>query len=507
MHRLKITALALSLSSVVMLTGCGAIKEKIPFLNKSEETSTEESTEAEQQSLIGTYTDDGLSIIVGFDENGWAITEPVDQNVATQNTLGASPDEFLNNPAYYDSVSIVTRNEQGSVLSTVHYQVDYDSKTARKDWFNNRKNIGTTYYDNYNNKAYTNLGMTEWKDINGERLDNIIMLVEPRYFELTEYTSDSLYAYIKGNLNIEAVGSNTVLMNEVYKQINTLTEMQLFNIYNIETKELLRSEITVTCPQGVYTVSAVPENTSYYIEIPDYVKNRQSVETPTKAVDGIVNIPLRAYLYSALYSTDDPESITREWLITEYEFRAAELEDKYQIEDVETFLSRMMSIDDEFAVDEFMNSYAEKNDNYDTNVEKAVYDIIYNRLIERDSSLTQDIFDAMVLKPEPTEVEESTEESTEGEESTEVEEESTEEESTEEESTEEDEPQYTIMYCNGTTVNLRKGPGTNYDKVGQAHLDDEIWVIGDAEEDSAWSECIDSDGNTYFIKSSFLRAE
>lgn len=496
-HRIKFTAIALSLSSVMMLTGCGNIKEKIPFLN-GEEESTESIITPEQEATIGSYTEDGTAIIVGYDENGWAITEPVNQSVLTQNTLGVSHEEFLNNPAYYDSVTIVTRDSYGSVLSTVHYQVDYDTKTARKDWFNKGKNVGTTYYDNYSNKAYTNLGMTEWSNVNGERLDSIIMLVEPKYFTLTDYTSDNLYVYIKGELDINAIGSNTVLMNEVYKQISTLTGMELFNIYDINTKELVRSEITVTCPQGTYVVSAVPENTSYYIQIPDYAKGiGVEADVPTAVVDGIVNTPLRAYLYSALYSTDDPSTITREWIITEYEFRAAELEAEYEIEDVELFLERMLSIDDEFAVDEFMNSYAEKNGTYESNVEKAVYEIIRKRLVERDANLSQDIFDAMVLKPDQEEVvEESTEGSTEesARESTEVVEEPV-------------EPEYTVMYCNGTTVNLRKGPGTNYDKVGQVHLDDEVRVLRDAEEDPEWSECIDEDGNIYYIKSSFLRAE
>lgn len=503
MKNYKMIMLALAMTSTI-LTGCDAIKEKLGKEEKQTEVGYQPTPE--EQALIGTYTEEG-ALIVGFDESGWMITEEVDDNVATSNKLGLEPKDFLSNTTFYDSVAIVTRDDTGTILSTVHYQMDYDNRIGKKDWFTKGKSIGTTYYDNYSSKLYTNVGMVEWEQQNGERFENILMSFDVDQFTLEDFTSDNSFVYIKGTLNRDAVAANTVLMEEIYKQLSTLTGMSIFNMYDINTNELVRAEVTVHCPQGDYIVSAVPEKTSYFIEIPEYVLNGNSA--PEVVADSeITNIPQRAFLYSALYNTGDPSTITRDWLITEYEFKSAELKKNYSVEDVELFLQLMQDIDDNTAVDEFLSQYKEKADNYSSNEEKAVYSIIYDRLIELDTSLTEDIISAMVLK----EVEEestvevldisgecSTEEATE---------ESTEETSEESEDTEEaesEEPEYTVWYCNGVAVNKRSGPGTNYDKVGQIVLDDEVWVIGPAEENSEWSECIDAEGNTYYIKTSFLR--
>lgn len=494
MKNYKMIILALSMTSI-MLTGCDAIKEK---LGQEEQTEVGYQPTPEEQALIGTYTEDG-ALIVGYDESGWMITEEVDNNVATSNKLGLEPKDYLSNTTFYDSVSIVTRDGTGTVLSTVHYQMDYDNRIGKKDWFTKGKSIGTTYYDNYSSKLYTNVGMVGWEQQSGERFENIIMSFDIDQFTLEEFTSDNSFVYVKGTLNRDAAAANTVLMKEIYKQLSTLTGMSIFNMYDINTNELVRTEVTVHCPQGDYVVSAVPEKTSYFIEIPEYVLNGNSA--PETVVDSeITNIPQRAYLYSALYNTDDPSTITRDWLINEYGFKSAELKKNYSVKDVELFLQLMQDIDDDTAVDEFLSQYNEKANNYSSNEEKAVYSIIHDRLIELDTSLTEDIINAMVIK----EVEESTVEvsnsSTEG--STE---ETAEGETNESEEADSEEPEYTVWYCNGVTVNKRSGPGTNYDKVGQIVLDDEVWVIGPAEENSEWSKCIDAEGTTYYIKTSFLR--
>jgi hypothetical protein len=495
MKNYKMVILALAMSST-MLTGCDSIKEKF---SKEEQVEVGYQPTPEQQALIGTYTEEG-ALIVGFDESGWMITEEVDNNVATSNQLGLEPKDYLSNTTYYDSVTIVTRDDTGTVLNTAHYQMDYDNRIGKKDWFTKGKSIGTTYYDNYSSKLYTNTGMVGWEQQSGERFENIIMSFDVNQFTLEEFTSDNSFVYVKGTLNREAAASNTVLMKEIYKQLNTLTGMSIFNMYDINTNELVRAEVTVHCPQGDYVVSAVPEKTSYFIEIPDYVLG--GGVTPEVTVDSeITNIPQRAFLYSALYNTTDASTITRDWLISEYEFKSAELKKNYGVEDVELFLQLLQDIDDNTAVDEFLTQYSEKADNYSSNEEKAVYSIIHDRLIELDTSLTEDIISAMVLKEleEESTIEvldiSGTEESTE---------ESTEEESTEE-TEEAEEPEYTVWYCNGVAVNKRTGPGTNYDKAGQVVLDEEVWVIGQAEENAEWSECIDKDGNTYYIKTSFLR--
>lgn len=492
MNRIKATVLLLTMSTLC-LTGCADVKEKLPFLQSKEEESTEAVITPEMQALIGTYTEEG-QIIVGYDENGWMITEEGDPNVVTENTLGVGYEDFLSNPAYYDSVVIVTRNGLDEVVNTVHYQLDYNNRIGKKDWFTSGKNIGTTYYNNQNSKAYTNVGMTKWEEQNNERVENIMMIFENQYFSLSEYNTDGLYVYVKGALQKEAAGSNVILMNEIYKQIPTVTDMEMFNIYNVDDHRLVRSEIKVSCPQGTFTVSAVPETTGKFLKIPDYVMSPATAPTQS-IVEGIENIPVRAYLYSALYSTDKPETITEDYLIEEYTFKKSELEPKYPGIDVNVFLQQFAQIDDEMAVDEFLLSYEALGGVYETPEQNAIYDIIYDRLEERDDSLTQELIDTMVLKPEVVE-EEVPEESAE-----EVPEEST------EEVVEEvpEEPQYITMYVTGTTVNKRKGPGTSFDKDGQVHQGDKVLVVGPAEGASDWSECVDENGNTFYIKSSFLK--
>lgn len=479
-------AILIAAASSTLLTGCDGIKEKFNKSDEQEQVGYQPTPE--EEALIGTYTEEG-ALIVGYDESGWMITEEVDNNVATSNQLGLEPNDFLSNTTYYDSLSIITRDDSGTILSTVHYQMDYDNRVGKKDWFTKGKSIGTTYYDNYTNKLYTNVGMSKWEQNSGERFENIIMTFDTSQFTLEEFSSDNSFIYVKGTLTRDAVASNTVLMKEIYNQLNTLTGMSIFNMYDINSNELVRSEIIVDCPQGKYTVSAVPEKTSYFIEIPEYVKNNEVIQVTVD--NDINNIPLKAYLYSALYNTDDSSIITRDWLINEYQFKSAELSKNYNVEDVELFLQMLQDIDDNTSVEEFLTSYKDKADNYSNNEEKAVYSIIYDRLIELDSSLTEDIISKMIIKEE---VEEPTEEVL-----------IIDEEPTEEEPEEPEEPEYTVWYCNGATVNKRSGPGTNYDKVGQIVLDEEVWVLGTSEEDSEWSECIDKDGNTYYIKTSFLR--
>lgn len=483
MNRVKVSML-LSALSLSMLTGCSQLDSIKAKFSKSDESQGYVMT-PEDEALIGTYTEDG-ALITGFDENGWMITEGVDTSYVTQNNLGLTAQDLLSSTTTYDEVTIVTRNNLGTVLNVSEYKMDYNSRTGKRNWYTQNQSIGSTYYDIKSNKAYSNIGMVVWEEQNNERLDNLMMIFNTSYFTLEDFSSDDVFIYVKGSLAREALGDNSVLMKEIYKQIPTATEMELFNIYNLDDKRLFHSEITVTCPQGVYTVTAAPTITGEYITIPEYVTN-PVIDHETEIKEGIVNIPKQAYLYSALYMTDKPEIITRDWLINEYQFKATVLEEKYTGIDVEVFLERMQTIDDEMSVEQFLNSYAEKSGSYDTPEENAVYFIIYDRLKELDTSIDEEKIAAMVIKPEEPE-------SVEGE-----------EQSTEEQV---EEPQYTVMIVKGApNVNKRTGPGTNYDKDGQVHEGDEINVIGQSEENADWMKCIDAEGKEFYIKSNYLKAK
>lgn len=489
MNRIKVTIL-LTILSASMLNGCAqidAIKDKITKNDESQEVTTT----PEQEALVGTYTEEG-ALITGFDENGWMITEEIDTNYVTATNLGIEAEDLLSNTTLYNGVTIVTRNNIGEVLNVSDYHIDYDSRIGKRNWYTRNQNIGTTYYDIAKNKAYSNIGMVGWEEQNNERLENIMMIFNSSYFTLDEFYSDDMYIYVKGSLAREAAGDNSILMSEIYKQINTLTGMTLFNIYDINTKELVRSQIDVECPQGIFTVSAVPNQDEGYITIPDYVIN-PVVDNTTVVKEGIVNIPMQAYLYSALYMTDKPEIINREWLIEEYQFKASELENSYTDIDVEKFLEELQVIDDSMSVEEFLTSYAEKSGIYETPEENAIYSIIYDRLKELDTSIDEETIAIMALKPieeEPAEGEENPEEG-------EV-----------EEPTEPAEPEYTVMVVTGArNVNKRLGPGTNFDKDGQVHEGDELNVIGQAEENADWYKCVDADGKEFYIKSDYLKAK
>lgn len=481
MNRVKVSML-LSALSLSMLTGCSQLDSIKNRLGKQEESQSYVMT-PEDEALIGTYTSDG-ALVTGFDENGWMITEDVDNNVVTEKRLGITAQDLLSGTTAYDTVTIVTRNNAGDVLNVSSYEMDYNSRTGKRNWYTKNQSVGITYYDTKSNKAYSNIGMVGWEEQNNERIDNLMMIFNPVYFTLEEFNSDDVFIYVKGTLAREALGDNSIFMKEVYKQIPTATELSLFNIYNVEDKQLFRSEITVTCPQGIYTVSAAPSNSGEYITIPDYVLN-PVVDTEKEIKEGIANIPMQAYLYSALYMTDKPENITRDWLINEYQFKAAELENKYTDIDVEAFLEKMQSIDDEMSVEEFLTSYSEKAGTYETPEETAVYTIIYDRLKELDSSIDEEKIAAMVLKPEepePVEGEEQTEEPT--------------------------EPEYTVMVVTGApNVNKRLGPGTNFDKDGQVHEGDEINIVGQSEENADWFKCVDSEGKEFYLKSNYLKAK
>lgn len=488
---------ALLIGMTISMTGCAV---NLPFGNKEPETP--QLTE-EQQALIGTYTEDG-ALIVGFDEYGWMITEAPDISVATTQSLGVTSKDLLAQKTSYSQMVVTTYDASGKTVGCVYYVVDSSNKSAVKYLYDYNQ-IGMTYYDNAANKGYTNPNLEEWRESKNEKLDAIIPFINTDKFTETSFSADGLYIYVEGELDRTAI-DNTVLMQEVYRQFPRVKEIQLFAMYDKETHDLFRMELSINEDDIHYKMSAVPSNESQFVGIPEYAKHEKTQEEVIR--EGFTNMPMDAWLWSALYMTDNSELATRDYIINEYGFIASSLEKEYKDIDLEAFLQMMCDVDNDMTVGEFITEYTSKEGTFDTIEQKATYTIMFNRLQELENTMEPEAFGKLITKPEEVVLTEEQQaligtETEDGKiivgfdaEGNPI---------TEEKQIEEpQEPEYTIMKAT-TTVNKRKGPGTNYDKDGQVQAGEEVRVLGQSEEKADWSKCTDADGNIFYIKSQYLK--
>ena len=468
-------AIVAILFSVVVSTGCSM--PNIPFLSKGSETSTEENESGitpEQEALIGTYTEDG-SLITGFDEDGWMITESPDQSVVTQNELGLTPTELLSQQSQATKIVVTTYTSERKPIRLTEYNFDSKSNIGLKySWTEN--SIGMTYYDKSKGKAYVNEGMSGWTENINERMQDLIVYINPAKFVEESFTSDDAFIYITGKEDKSAI-DRTILMNEIYEQFPNVQELSVTALFNREDNSLYRAEVNVTDIDGLqYIVAAVPTLVQQDISIPENVYHERTAEEVVK--ESIVNIPARAYLYSALYQIEDSSIINRDFITEAYNLIRSKLEKSYNGLDLDTFIGIIQEVGNNMTVEEFLTDYAAKAASYDSIDQNAAYDYIYDRLKDVDSSLNQEDFDKMIVKPEESDepVEETVEE-----------------------------PTIEIKIMKTTTaVNKRSGPSTSYDKLGKTAVGEEVQVVGVAEEDPDWSKCIDAEGNEYYLKSVYL---
>ena len=466
----KIKLITLCMLTTLSLSACSV---NLPFLNKeSDDSAAEGSTlSAEQQALIGTYTETG-ELIVGFDESGFMITEAPDPMA----NLGYTSRDLLSRKDSYTHMVITTYDTFERPIYVINYKMDSFNKTAVKYYYYMNNEISMTYYDNKANKVYVNQGMTGWEQATNDRLDSLIFYINPDKFSETEFTADDMFVYVKGAVDLTAI-DNTPMLSNIYKQFPNVTSMNLTAIYYKDTQALYRAEMDIVTTDSNYKVSCIVDSEQYNITIPAYATAEKTQEEIIK--EGIEKLPLQAYMWSALYVTDDESTVTRDFIISEYQMNAAQLEKAYKGIVIETFLDAMLETDD-MTVDEFLTDYATREGKYDSIEQQAVYTYFYDRLNDIDSTIEDDMLAKIVVKPEPGEEPEEP-----------VEEQPVEEEKI-------------IKYAT-TDVNMRSGPGTSYDKMGQLPKDQPIEVLGVAEENADWSKCQKEDGTVVYIKSQYLR--
>ena len=496
----RIVSSLLSIVLIASLAGCGL---QLPNKAKEEEQKKLE----EQQALIGTYAEDG-SLIVGFDENGWAITES--QEPTPQMEAGISAEELLATQLNYNNIVITAYNKQDKPIYVENFEVDSVSKISKKSWYNG-SSMGTLYYDNATNKGYINNNMAGWEQTTNEQIKNVVVYFNPDKMRDINMEVTDFYIKVTGEINSNAIDKSPLMLmvKELYP---STTSMNLEAYYDKDTHFIKHLDLFCNTSTGSNKISLTTIDEDVNITIPEYVTRQEVVEV--NLADDIQHIPLDAYIWDVLYNVTDVTEIDRNYLINAYKFKANELKKTYDGIDVNSFLEQLEQLDLNKSVEEFIQEYQVQKDlGYQSVETKAIYEFMYDRLMGIDKELTEMNTAYNRKPPEKKRAEELTEEQqaligTEAEDGsgiiewfyddgTPIVEEKLEPE-------EPEEPEYTMMYAT-TNVNKRSGPGTNYDKLGQCKTGEVVKVIGPAEGVPDWSECIDDEGNKYYIKTSYLK--
>lgn len=451
----KVCALLCLAVAIIGVTGC-SVNLPIPGLNKDEEVVEEQPTE-----------------------------EPIELTIlSTDEVLGYSSASLLTQITTYPQIVITYYNEWMVPTTVESYTVDSVSRTGVKYWYD-QENIGTTYYDNYTNKAWTNEGMVEWNEVTGQRLDNLTAYINADKFHEEEYTYDDDWVYVKGSIDVYT--DKSTVMQSIYKHFPDMTALYIDAVYDRETKELFRMEITVTASDIEYKVGVTPSMEVLTVKIPQKIIDG---ETEVKEQDNEINtIPMDTWLWSALYILDNNEGINREYVIESYDLIASEVEKKYEGIDVESFIQTIIDTGNTYSVAEFLEAYNAKLDEEDTEHtfasidEQAAYEYIHEKLIDIDETIEDKAVKTLIAKPD--------------------EEENPDGESGEEQPVEEVE-QEKVYKKTTTNVNMRSGPGTSYEKLGKVPEGTQVEILGTAEEDSTWSKVLTPDGVECYLKNDYL---
>ena len=349
-----------------------------------------------------------------------------------------------------------------------------------------------------------------WSEDNNNQIKNTVIYFNPDRMRNIEMDANDLYIKVTGEIDRTAI-DRSPLMTVVADLYPSTTTMNLEAYYDRNTHFLKRAEVTCNTTSGSYliAVTVIPEEVS--ITIPEYVTNQEIQEV--SLVSGITHIPTDAYIWDVLYDVEDVTKVDRNYLINTYQFKAAELKKTYESIDVNAFLEQMEVFDLTKSVEMFVNEYQQAQEfGFASVEEKAIYESMYNRLMSIDGALTEMNEDYQRRPADKKRAEELTLEQndligTEAEDGSGIIEWFWEDGTpiiTPYEEKPQEEPEYTVMYAT-TLVNRRTGPGTNYDKAGQCKEGEPVKVVRQSEENPEWSECVDDEGNTFYIKSSYLK--
>ena len=515
------TKVLLIIMSTILLSGCS--KPDIPFLNKSNET-TESNSESgltpEQEALIGTYTESG-ELIVGFDPSGMMITETPERSTSAQ--IGIAPEDLLSQMTTYDNLVITLYDDDDfntMPIYIISYNIDSVSKTGKKLWYS-PNNKGITYYNADLRKGWTNDNFTGWYEDNNSKIENLLVYFDPAKMKDIELTADDSYAYITGMISRAGI-DKTPLMSAVAKFYPNTEDMNLIAMYDRKDNMVTYVRLICNTPNGSHRIDLSSVRTeSKTITIPEYITEEKKPEIDVMM--GIKNIPADAYIYSALYGQDsqfDEEGnriLTADKLVDIYSFNRQALQKKYEGIDVNEFITYFTELDLDMSVSEVLEIYYAGIDEGFTDInQQAAFTSMYDRLRALDSQLLEPNEDYSRKPPEKKRAIELTLEQdaligTEAEDGSGTIEWFYEDGTPvikpyeEGEKPEEQQDSGTTTMFTTTSVNKRSGPGTQYDKMGTVDPGTPVKVVGTSEEDPEWSECIDDEGNTFYMKTQYLK--
>lgn len=532
MRRLLFTIVA-----CLFLTGCAIDTSKIPFIGSksSDDSNSEYPIEYDEEGNVipvevtdpetgETYLIDpvlGFRIDTSIDEelpNGDGMfTESVDVSVS----------DLLGQRTSYPQLTITLYGLDGNPRIVDQYLYDDFNNTAVRYEYNSYNSLSMTYFDNKTNKAYTNLGMRGWQELSNERLESLQVMLNADGFEEEELYKSGDFLYLKGVMPLRSLGNGRdIISRMIINNFKSLSDIKLEGMYSASDNSLLRLEMRITNEAGEYLLAVVPNDTRQTVVVPDNVLHKEQV-IDKEVVTDMERIPAFAYIKKVIYG--DAEDITREVILSTYGFKRTDIIAKYGDNlDINSYLERLGTmIEDDMSILDFVKNV---NDGvYSGDVDKAVSDTIYDKMLKLDQEMSDEDIAALELKPEPVEypieydengnvilIEETDDEGNTiwinpetglqvNEDGSPLEsEEGDEEEGGETVEEPDPETEEKIMYAT-TTVNVRRGPGTGFDKVGSVVQGTPVTVTSVDESDPTWFHVRLMDGTEGCIKSDYLK--
>lgn len=536
MKRLVFIAIACTL----LFTGCGIDTSKIPILgNKSDKDKSNEEYTIE-------YDDDGNVIPVEVTDPETGETYMIDpelglridtsieddmingDDTARVDITDISYSDLLGQTTSYPQLTITLYGINGKPRIVDQYVYDDFNNTAVRYEYDAYNTVSMTYFDNKTNKAYTNLGMRSWQELSNERLEGLQVMLNPNGFQQEELYKSGDFLYISGVLPLSSVGTGRdVISRMIVNNFKSLSNIKVNGLYKSEDNTLLRLEMHITTEEGDYLLSVVPTMIKQVVKVPENVLNKEQPKEQEISTE-MNRIPIYAYLKPVVYGNTD--EVSRDIVLSTYGFKRVDITNRYGADlDINAYIERLGTIiDDDMSIFDFVKN---QNDGlYADAVDQAAYSTIYEFMLKRDKEMTDEEIAALEIKPEPVQypieydeegnlilIEESDEngdtiwinpetgkqvnedgspiaEETEGEEN----------EQGEEGNEEESEPDGRTMITTAN-VNVRKGPGTGFDKIGSAAAGTAVTVVGEDATDPTWFKIILADGTEGYIKSDYLK--
>ena len=472
------------------LVGCdtSAIKNMLP----KKEPVLEEGKEYQ-------YDENG-ELMLDAEGNPMEVVAPPPPPPTLEETLGFGAKELLENITAYPGMVVTHYDQSEQVNRVTYYQVDSKNKTAVKYQYDKEDGILYSYYDNNQSVGYTNVNSTGWQKLDNERVSQIVPIVPHASFTQVGFTQDNDYLYLEGNIT---PGADKNIINASLRDLfkNSAENVYLNAVYRADDKSLLNMRLVVESYANTHVVSFTPIMKENTIIIPENAMNLVNPNSVGVSTDAQVlsRIPNYVLLHYAVFDVEAAD-VNKELIIDKFELIASELKRTYKNIDVDKFIESCIAI----STGETISSFVEKNgnDSYTTVEDKAAAEMIYARLLKIDSSIDdatlQKITDASPNPDDPVQeepMEEVPEEPVE-----ETPEEPVEE--TPEEPVEEKEP--IVQAEANTDVNVRKGPGTGFDKIGRIPKGTIVVVTKVDETDATWSHVILPSGVEGCIKNTYL---